>query len=151
MERNTTHFKYSGVTLGMTVSYCQHIQNSKMKVATCNNLLKKLSKSKWGTNASTVRNNGTVPVLLNSRICCQSMGVIYIRRHIRPITHPSYGIIPPANIYGRLVFVSGNRASNHQERCLCHNLTKQTDGTRDYHSLFGHIPARSHRKSRKDS
>ena len=32
-----------------------HILNTKMKVATRNNLLKKLANSKWGTNARTIR------------------------------------------------------------------------------------------------
>ena len=44
---NTTHPKYLGVTLDRTLSYKQHIQNTKMKVATHNNILKKLANSKW--------------------------------------------------------------------------------------------------------
>ena len=52
---NTTHPKYLGVTLDRTLSYKQHIQNTKMRVATRNNPLKKLVNSKWGTNASTIR------------------------------------------------------------------------------------------------
>ena len=52
---NTTHPKYLGVTLDRTLRYKQHIQNTKMKVATRNNILKKLANSKWGTNASTIR------------------------------------------------------------------------------------------------
>ena len=52
---NTLHPKYLGVTLDRTLSYTQHIHNTKMKVATRNNLLRKLSSSKWGTNASTIR------------------------------------------------------------------------------------------------
>ena len=35
--------KYLGVTLDITLSYIQHIHNTKMMVATRNNLLKKLS------------------------------------------------------------------------------------------------------------
>ena len=44
---NTTHPKYLGVTLDRTLSYKQHIQNTKMKVTTRNNLLKKLANSNW--------------------------------------------------------------------------------------------------------
>ena len=43
---NTTHPKYLAVTLDRTLRYKQHIQNTKMKVATCKNLLKKLANSK---------------------------------------------------------------------------------------------------------
>ena len=52
---NTPHPKYLGVTLDSTLSYKQHIHQTKMKVATENNLLKKLLNSKWGCNASTIR------------------------------------------------------------------------------------------------
>ena len=52
---NTPHPKYIGVTLDRTLSYKQHIHNTKMRVATRNNLLKKLSNSKWGCNASNIR------------------------------------------------------------------------------------------------
>ena len=52
---NTPHPKYLGVTLDRTLSYKQHIHYMKIKVLTHNNLLRKLSSSKWGTNASTIR------------------------------------------------------------------------------------------------
>ena len=52
---DTPHPKYLGVTLDRTLSYKQHIHDTKMKVATRNNLLRKLSSSKWETNASAIR------------------------------------------------------------------------------------------------
>ena len=52
---NTPHPKYLGVTLDRTLSYKEHMHNTKMKVVTHNNLLRKLSNSKWGANASTIR------------------------------------------------------------------------------------------------
>ena len=42
-------------TLDMSLNYKQHILNAKMKVATRNYLLTKLSISKWGANPSTMR------------------------------------------------------------------------------------------------
>ena len=38
---NTAQPKYLGVLFGGTLSYKQHLQNTKMKVATRNNILKK--------------------------------------------------------------------------------------------------------------
>ena len=52
---NTPHPKYLGVTLDRTFSYKHHIHNTKMKVTTRNNLIIKLSSSKWRNNASTIR------------------------------------------------------------------------------------------------
>ena len=57
---NTPHPKYQGVTLDRTLSYKKHIHNTKMKVATRNNLLRKLSNSKWGANANTIRTTALV-------------------------------------------------------------------------------------------
>ena len=47
--------KYLSVTLDRTSSYKTHIHNTKMKMATRSNLLKKLANSRWGTNARTIR------------------------------------------------------------------------------------------------
>ena len=52
---NKTEQKYLGVTLDRTLCYKQHIHNTKMKVATRNNLLRNMSNSKWGANANTIR------------------------------------------------------------------------------------------------
>ena len=52
---NTPHPKYLGAILDRTLSNKQHIHNTKMKMATRNNLIRKLSSSKWGTKASTIR------------------------------------------------------------------------------------------------
>ena len=45
----------AGVTLDRTLSNKTHMHNTKMKLATRNNLLKKLANSRWGTNARTIR------------------------------------------------------------------------------------------------
>ena len=51
---NTAYPKYLGVTLDRTLNYKQHTLNMEMKVATRNNLIKKLTNSKWATNARTI-------------------------------------------------------------------------------------------------
>ena len=117
--------------------YCkQHIQNSKMKVTTRNNILKNLANGKWGTNA----------------ICCSSMDEIFIRRHTGPRSKqsmPSYHRMSQATIYGGLVYFTGNRAFRHQEKCIRQNVKKQTNGTR-YALPVSHSPAKSRLKSRNE-
>ena len=51
---NTPYPKNLGVTLDRILSYKQRIHNTKIKVATRNNLMNKFSNSKWGYNASTI-------------------------------------------------------------------------------------------------
>ena len=58
---NTYTPKYLGVTLDRRLSYKTHIHNTGMKVATRNNLLKKLAYSKWGINWGTVRATALAP------------------------------------------------------------------------------------------
>ena len=117
---NTTHPKYIGLTLDRSLSYKHHIQNSKMKVATRNNLLTKLATSKWGANPSTIRTTA----LALSYSTAEHAAPVWARsphaknldseqnRACRSVT----GCLKPTN---RLVFVMGNNPSCHQKRCMC--------------------------------
>lgn len=51
----SNHPKYLGVTLDRTLSYKQHIANTRSKASSRNNLLQKLTCSKWGANPHTLR------------------------------------------------------------------------------------------------
>ena len=53
--QHTSHPVYLGVTLDRTLSYKQHIMKVKGKTAARNNILKKLSNTKWGTSPSTIK------------------------------------------------------------------------------------------------
>ena len=52
---NTTTPVYLGIHLDRTLRYKTHIEKTKVKVNTRNNIIRKLAKSKWGCNASTLR------------------------------------------------------------------------------------------------
>ena len=55
-ERTQIRLKLPHFTLDSTLSYKQYIiHNTKMKVATRNNILWKLANSKWGTSTSMIR------------------------------------------------------------------------------------------------
>ena len=73
---NTTHPKYLGVTLDRTLSYKKYIHNTKMKVATRNNLLNKLYTSKCGDKCKYNQNHGPGTLLLCGGICMSSMAKI---------------------------------------------------------------------------
>ena len=119
---NTTHPTYSCDTLDRTLSYKQHTHNTKMKVATRNTLLKKLSNSKWGTNASTIR---TTALALYYSIA-EYADPVWARSTYADILEPdlnkacrAINRMPQTKICGRLVFVRENCAVRHQERCMC--------------------------------
>ena len=52
---NTTTPVYLGIHLDRTLCYKTHIEKTKMKVNTRNNIIRKLANSKWGCKASTLR------------------------------------------------------------------------------------------------
>ena len=54
MVWNKTELEYLGVILERKLGYKEHIHNTKMKVATHNNLLRNLSNLKLEANASTI-------------------------------------------------------------------------------------------------
>ena len=107
---NTTHPKHIGVTLDRSLSYKQHIRNTKMKVATRNNLLTKLATSKWGANPSTIR---TTALALTYSTPCQEPGPR--TKSGMPVRHR----MPKAYQRWRLVFVIGNSPSCYQKRYMC--------------------------------
>ena len=61
---NTDTPKYLGVTLDRTLSYKTHIQSTKMKVATRNNIVNKLSNSRWGNKCKDNQNHSLSLMLL---------------------------------------------------------------------------------------
>ena len=57
---NLTHCNlpvYLGVTLDRTLSYKAHIEKTKKKVGTRNNIIRKLRTSKWGATPTTFRSS----------------------------------------------------------------------------------------------
>lgn len=56
MQLEHTKFsKYLGVTLDRSLTFKKHCENTREKVNTRNNILRKLLNSKWGTDSNTLR------------------------------------------------------------------------------------------------
>ena len=127
---NTHHPKYLGVTLDRTLSYKQHIHNTKMKVATRNTLIGKLSSSKWGTNASTIRTTTL------------ALGYSVTEYAATAIT----GCLKPTNVE-ELYLLSGI-APPSIRRDVCTRVEKAKQETKEAHSLHGQIPTERRLTSR---
>ena len=118
---NTSHPKYIGGTLDRTLCYKQHIHNTKMKVATRNNLLRKLSNSKWGANANTIRTTLALSYSVAdyaspvwARLPHTQKLNTELNSACRAVTHR----MPETNQCRRSVFASWNCATRHPERCM---------------------------------
>ena len=86
---NTTHPKYPGVTLDRSLSYKQHIQNTKMNVATRNNLLTKTSNFQVGSKSKYYPNNSFTIELLYGQVCSSSLGKLSPCQEPGPRTKPN--------------------------------------------------------------
>ena len=140
---NTTHPKYLGVTLDRSLSYKQHIQNTKMKVATHNNVLTKLATSRWGANPSTIRTTA----LALSYSTAEYAGPVWARsanaKNLDPELNQACrsvtGCLKHTNVED-LYLLSGT-SSPAIRRDVCARMKRKKQTTRETHSLFGQIPA----------
>ena len=150
--KNTPHPKYLGVTLDRTLSYKQHIHNTKMKVATRNNLLRKLSSYKWGTNASTIR---TTALALSysvaeyaAPVCARSAHSYKLDSELNSACLAIMGCLKPTNVE-ELYLLSGIAPPRiRRDVHVCARVEKAKQETNEAHFLHGKIPAERRLKSR---
>ena len=119
---NTAQPKYLCVTFVRTLSYKQHIQNTKMKVASRINLLMKLARSKWGPNTSITRTR--VLALKFSILSPNSRRDAYDRmertKQMKLDTHSLYGHIPVrSRLMSRKDFMTSAKPSYFPRKAVC--------------------------------
>ena len=144
---NTAQPKYLGVTFDRTLSYKQHIHNTRMKVATRNNPLKKVVSSKCGTNTSTTKT--TALTMCYSII--EYIAPVWARSSHADILDPKLnkacrgitGCLKPIYLEDNLLagFVPPNIKNDMYARMERTKPMEQQDV-----SLIGHIPASSYDK-----
>ena len=149
---NTDTLKYLGVTLDRTLSYKTHIHNTNMKVATRNNLLNKLSNSRWGTNASTIRTTAIALCYSTAEYAAPAWERLAHAHLLNPELNQAYraitGFLKPTHVEN--LYLLAGIAPPEIRRSVCARVkrTKQVESEREINSLFGHTPARSRLKSR---
>ena len=146
---NTDTPNYLGVTLDRTLSYKTHIHNTKMKVATRNNLLKKLANSRWGTNARTIRTTALVlcyfTVEYAAPVWERSAYAHLLNPELNLACRAITGCLKPTNVEN--LYLLAGIAPPEIRRSVCAKVEKTKQVERETHSLFGHTPARSRLKS----
>ena len=142
---NSTHTNYLGVTLDRTLSYKQHIQNTKMKVTTRNNLLTKLSTSKWGANFRTIRT-----ALALSYFMVEYAAPVWSRSSHAKKLDPALdqacrsvtGCLKPTSVENLYLL---SRISPPPppsiRRDVCARVERRKQSSNKAHSLFDHTPA----------
>ena len=145
---NTPHPKYLGVALDRTLSYKNHIHNTKMKVVTRNNLLKKLSNSKWGFNASTIRTTALELSYSAAEyawpVWARSPHASKLDPELNDACRSIIGCLRPTNVE-ELYFLAGISPPDIR-RDVCARVEKKKQETNAAHSLHGQVPAERHLK-----
>ena len=141
---------YPKVTLGRTFSYKTHIHNTKMKVATRNNLLKKLANSRWGTNARTIRTTALAlfysTAEYTARVWERSAYAHLRKPELNQACRALTGCLKPTNVEN--LYLLAGITPPEIRRSVCARVERTKPVERETHSLLGHTPARSRLKSR---
>ena len=143
MEQDRTgkysHPKYLGVTIERILSYKEHIHNTKMKVATRNTLLRKLSNSKWGANASTIR---TTALALCYSVAEYAAPIWERSSHAQKLypelnsaCRAGTGCLKPTNVDD--LYLLAGVAPPDIRRDVCARVGKNKQETNEAHSLYG--------------
>ena len=121
-----------------------------MKVATRNNLLRKLSNSKWGANASTIRETAlalcysvagyAAPVL------ARSSHALKLNPELSSVCRSSTGCLKPTNVED--LYLLAGIVPPDIRRDVCARVEKTKQETNEAHSLYGQNPVERTLKSR---
>ena len=121
-----------------------------MKVATRNNLLMKLSTSKWGANPSTIRTSALALSYYTAEyaapVWARSAHAKNLDPELNQACRSVTGCLKPTNVED-LYLLSGI-AHPAIRRDGCARVERQKETTRETYSLFGQIPAARRLKSR---
>ena len=105
------------------------MHNTKMKVATRNNLLRKLSNSKWGANASTIRTTALALCYSVAEyaapVWARSSHAQKLNPELNSACRAVTGCLKPTNVEDA-VLAGWNCATRHPERCMCSSGKDQT-------------------------
>ena len=145
---NAPHPKYLSVTLDRMLSYKENIHNTKMKVATRNNLLRKLSNSKWGANASTIRTTGLCYSVAEyaAPVWARSSHAQKLNPELKSACRAITGCLKPTNVED--LYLLAGIALPDIRRDVCAGVEKTKQETNEAHSLYGQNPAERRLKSR---
>ena len=147
---NTPHPKYLGVTLDRTLSYKEHMHNTKMKVATRKNLLRTLSNSKWGANESTIRTTALASCYFVAEyvapVWARSSHAQKLNLELNSACRAVTGCLKPTNVED--MYLLAGTAPPDILRDVCARVEKTKQETNEAHSLCGQNPAERRIKSR---
>ena len=130
-------------TMERVTSYMQMIYVSQMKVATRNNLLSKLSNSKWGANTSTIRTTALALCYSVAEyaalVCARSSHAQKLNPELNSACRSVTGCLKPTNVED--LYLLAGIAPLDIRRDVCARVERTKQETNEAHSLYGQNPA----------
>ena len=122
-----------------------------MKVATRNNLLKKLANFRWGTYARIIRTTALALCYSTAEYAApvweRSAHAHVLNPELNQACRAITGCLKPTNVEN--LYLLAGIAPPEIRRSVCARVERTKQVERETHSLFGHTPARSRLKSRR--
>ena len=125
------------------------MHNTKMKVATRNNLLRKLSNSKWGANASTIRTTALALCYSVAEYAAPVWARSYYAQKLNPELNNACRAVTvclkPTNVED--MYLLTGIAPPDIRRDVCARVEKTKQEANEAHSLYGQNPAEKRLKA----
>ena len=148
---NCNHPVYLGVTLDRCLSFKTHVEKTKPKVCARNNIISKLTGTRWSAISATLRSTSLALCYSSAEYACPAWERSTHAKKMDPALNANCrlitGCLRPTTT-GSLYILSGI-APPEIRRNTASSRERHQQLTDERHPLFGHAPAKSRLKSRK--
>ena len=142
---------YLGVTQDRTLSYKAHIEKTKKKVGTRNNIIRKLRTSKWGATPTTLRSSALALCYSAAEYACpvweRSTHANKLDGTLNETCRMITGCLKPTNT--NILPVLAGIAPSDIRRAVASRTERTRQATDERHPLNGHLGVVPRLKSRK--
>ena len=148
---NCEHPVYLGVTLDRCLSFKTHIEKTKAKVCSRNNIISRLTGTNWGASPATLRSSALALCYSSAEYACAVWERSTHARKINPALNATCRLITGClrtTTRDSLYILSGIAPPEIRRRAAS-SRERQRQVTDERHPMYGHEPAKSRLKSRK--
>jgi len=143
--------KYLGVTLDRSLTFKKYCENTRAKVNTRNNILRKLVNSKWGTDSNTLRTSAIALSYSAAEYVCSVWKASAHAKNINIALNESYiiitGWLKPTEVH-KLHIISGILTSDIRRTTIA-EIERYKCNQDPRHPLYGYVATGERLKSRQ--
>ncbi|KAI5732047.1 hypothetical protein M8J77_020382 [Diaphorina citri] len=142
--------KYLGITLDRSLTFKDHCTNTRAKISSRNNILRKLTSRRWGSNPETLRISALGLCVSTSEYASPVWGASSHAKQVDVALNDTMRIITgclKATPVQKLYPLTGI-APPHIRRAVAANIERKKQEEDPRHPLYSHVPAARRLKSR---